>query len=144
MSAEPNSVAPLTAEEIAEIAEYERIVKFAEDIVAGRHPRIKIDVSLLANCPLSGPPAIASPLPATAPIPSYISNAPAVKIDYGVNYYKVLGLQSGVKHDSILRGYKHKKEQFGPNSEVGRANRQAGGLNASHAEGTWRKIRKAY
>jgi hypothetical protein len=39
----------LTEEEIAEITEYKRIVKFAEDILAGRHPRIKVDPTLVCQ-----------------------------------------------------------------------------------------------
>jgi len=37
-----NKERPLTAAELEKVAEYERIVKLAEDVKAGRHPTVKI------------------------------------------------------------------------------------------------------
>ncbi len=42
MSSQVSVPAALTPEELAEIAQYEAIVKFSEDVLAGRHPRIKV------------------------------------------------------------------------------------------------------
>jgi hypothetical protein len=35
---------PLSAEDIVTIAEYEKIIKFSEVVLAGRHPRFMINV----------------------------------------------------------------------------------------------------
>lgn len=45
-SVTPAAAPALSPEEIALIEEYEKIAKFAEDVLAGRHPRVKIDVGI--------------------------------------------------------------------------------------------------
>jgi hypothetical protein len=50
--------ATLTAEELREILEYERIVQFRDAVMAGAHPRVKIPPHLLAK--QNNPPQIAS------------------------------------------------------------------------------------
>jgi hypothetical protein len=39
----------LTAAEMEEIAEYERIVEFADQVLAGTHPRVKIPAHMVSS-----------------------------------------------------------------------------------------------
>lgn len=70
-----SAAAPLTAKELEEIEEYEKIVKFAEDVRAGRHPGIKpklVSPNSLSN---QQPPPL---LLAVLPWPLVPSLAPAL------------------------------------------------------------------
>ncbi|KAL2063720.1 hypothetical protein VTL71DRAFT_5525 [Oculimacula yallundae] len=114
----------LTPAEKAEIVEYELIVKFAEEVMAGTHPRIKIPPHLL---PTSNPTATATatftatptPIPAQSgeTLPTVHASRPA--IDFERNYYKDLGIQENVKQDSILRAFNSKLNLYGPESAAG-------------------------
>ncbi|KAF8848651.1 hypothetical protein BDZ45DRAFT_753607 [Acephala macrosclerotiorum] len=110
-----SAAAPLTAKELEEIEEYEKIVKFAEDVRAGRHPGIKPKLPLQPT---------ASPLTTRcAPLASgsFPGARAAVDINFWANYYADLGVDVTVDSGAIDRGYMHKIKTFAPFSVLGKA-----------------------
>jgi len=52
---------PFTAEELEEMAVCDAIVAFAEQVMAGTHPRVKIPIHLVRACPLMENPKVDKP-----------------------------------------------------------------------------------
>ncbi|CZR55562.1 uncharacterized protein PAC_05450 [Phialocephala subalpina] len=101
MSAESVSAAavPLTPKKLEEIAEYEKIVKFRDDILAGRHPRIKVK---LPSASLS-----------------------VIAINFRANYYKDLDVDPRTKEAGIERALKAKMVLYSPYSIDGKRKRKS-------------------
>ncbi|KAH7319518.1 hypothetical protein BKA65DRAFT_599563 [Rhexocercosporidium sp. MPI-PUGE-AT-0058] len=147
------SPAALPAAEEAEIAEYERIVAFAEQVMAGTDPRFKIPSQLVPRPTPTNQVRCSSPATHSAPAPSAalspdtsaVLPAPGPVIDYRRDYYKVLGIQDHVKQDSILRAFAGKSNEYSPDSTVGRAKLESGKPNLiKRTEMDFKRIKEAF
>ncbi|KAK0115590.1 hypothetical protein ONS95_000137 [Cadophora gregata] len=126
---------PLTAAEEAEIAECERIVAFAEQVMTGTHPRIKIPSRLLEAQQASN---TTPPNPAAPALPNPV-------IDFRRDYYRDLGLQEHVKQDSIIRAYQGRLAGCSPDFKLGRSKHESGNLTTIRkAEKIYQKVNEAY
>ncbi|CZT03117.1 uncharacterized protein RAG0_09987 [Rhynchosporium agropyri] len=110
-----NSNLPLSEAEEDEIRGYERIVAFAEEVMAGNHPRVKKPAHML-------------PASNTAQVSSTSAASSRSIIDFRRDYFKDLGIQQHVKQDSIIRAFKSKVNKIGSESKAGRTKLQYGNL----------------